>query len=402
MKSTTKWALAITASLISSNAFGDGTLCTVNDTSGTPLNVRETAPNGKVIGYYWNGAKVRVLDIQSFASIGQTKAWAQLGDNSGGEVGWVYYPYLSCPPSSLPKTFETAAPILSPLPEGTNPTQPPPVKDSNGRMFEKIFSFPMYDNVYGITILGRLPKDEKTSDDFKKVALTALNDGKLIGSVFLYSPGGNTYEARKIAEQIRVLRAQTWTPFLATDDKTRICQLNPKVTDDGQIIDGSIGRLTYVAETGGGDRRCECASACFWMWSGGVGRNGAVVGVHRFGHWEYKDKFAWFTNEEARKWYNSLDKDDPLWLRGMEVPDIIIQHNITTPFYGMRYLTREEIIQMNNFPPFLQELIYARCGPEPGAQASYVDKVKSRTCRKGILKEEYSLGAKDYLLKYGK
>ena len=133
MKSTTKWALAITASLISSNAFGDGTLCTVNDTSGTPLNVRETAPNGKVIGYYWNGAKVRVLDIQSFASVGQTKAWARLGDNSGGEVGWVYYPYLSCPPSSLPKTIETAAPILSPLPEGTTPTQPPPIEWSDVR-----------------------------------------------------------------------------------------------------------------------------------------------------------------------------------------------------------------------------------------------------------------------------
>ena len=109
MKSTTKWALAITASLISSNAFGDGTLCTVNDTSGTPLNVRETAPNGKVIGYYWNGAKVRVLDIQSFASIGQTKAWAQLGDNSGGEVGWVYYPYLSC---HLPHCLKLLKPLL--------------------------------------------------------------------------------------------------------------------------------------------------------------------------------------------------------------------------------------------------------------------------------------------------
>jgi hypothetical protein len=137
------------------------------------------------------------------------------------------------------------------------------------------------------------------------------------------------------------------------------------------------------------------------MWSGGVGRNGAVVGVHRFGHWEYKDKFAWFTTEEARRWYESLDKEDPAWLRTMDVPENIVQLNITTPFYKMRYLTKEEIDQMNNFPPFLQELVYARCGPDPGPQASSAEKVKSRICRKEIFKEEYRIGAKDYLLRYG-
>lgn len=394
MKSLVKWALASTA-LISSNAMADTTLCTVNDTSGSPLHVRATAPNGRVIGTYWNGAKVKVLEIQSFESFGQAKPWARLGNNSGGEVGWVYFPYLICPPSALPKTIQATAPTPPTLPTVTTPI------NSNSRNFDKIFSFPMYDNVVGITFLGGLPKDEKTSEDFKKVVVSNLRNGKLVGSVFTFSPGGNLYEAQQIGRQIRTLRARTWAPWIATDGKTRICQLNPKITDEGQMVDGSFGRLTYIEETREGDSRCECASACFSMWAGGIGRSGGVVGVHRFGHYEYKDKFAWFSTEEARKYYESLEKEEPAWFRSMNVPDNIIQLFVITPFYKMRYLTTDEIAQMNNFPPFLQELVHARCGPEPGPQADRSEKVKSRACLKEIVKEEYKIGAKEYLLAYG-
>jgi hypothetical protein len=398
MKSLMKWIMVSTA-MISTNAMAEETtLCTVNDTSGTDLNVRASAPNGRVVGRYWNGARVRVLDVQYFDSFGQQKPWAKLGDNSGGVLGWVYFPYLICPPSALPKSYQATAP--SPPPGPVTPPRPAVGFNSNDGQFDKIFSFPMYDNVYGITLLGDLPLNESTPDDFKKVVLSLLRDNKLVGSVFLYSPGGSSGSGQNIARQIRILRARTWAPLLATDGKTRICMLNPRIDDEGNFVKGSFGQLTYDKEENIGDNRCTCASACFSMWAGGTGRSGNVLGVHRYGHWEYKDKFAWFTTEEARQYYADLGAHKE-WFKTMGITDNVITLFETTPFYSIRWLTKEEINQQDNFPIFLQELIYARCGPEANPNASSAEKIKARACRKGIIIEEYKIGAREYLSKYG-
>src|SRR5262245_31866986 len=160
MKSLLKWVMVSTA-MISTTAMAETTLCTVNDTSGTDLNVRAAAPNGAVVGKYWNGAKVRVLEVRFFESFGQSKPWALLGNNTGGTVGWVYFPYIVCPPNVLESLN-----IPAPSPPSPNPTPSTPTDDyvnSNGKKFDKFFSYRMYDNVYGVTFLSDFPKDEKTS-----------------------------------------------------------------------------------------------------------------------------------------------------------------------------------------------------------------------------------------------
>jgi hypothetical protein len=400
MKSLMKWIMVSTA-MISTNAMAEETtLCTVNDTSGTDLNVRASAPNGPVVGKYWNGAKVRVLEVRFFESFGQSKPWALLANNTGGTVGWVYFPYIMCPRNVLASLNILAPPPPSPNPApSTTPSVPGIYVNSNDKKFDKIFSYKMYDNVYGITFLGGFPKDEKTSEMFKEKVLALLRDGKLISTIQLYSPGGNSGEAMKIAEQIRTLRARAKSPWVAPDGATRICQLDPKITDEGKTQDGPLGRLVYNPDTGEGDSRCECASACTLAWAGGVGREGGVIGVHRYGHWE-PDKFAWYSTEEAQRYYERVVEYEK-WLRTMGASDSFIKLVKATPNFKVRYLTKSELEEMNNFPPFLEELMHARCGDSPDTSASEVEKVKFRGCRKDIIKEDYKNGAKDYLAKYG-
>jgi hypothetical protein len=66
--------------------------CMVTDPTGTPLNVRES-PNGAMKGTLINGKQVQPL---RFASAANGKPWAYVSDATGREIGWVFFPYLTC------------------------------------------------------------------------------------------------------------------------------------------------------------------------------------------------------------------------------------------------------------------------------------------------------------------
>jgi hypothetical protein len=66
--------------------------CTVNDPTGTPLNVRAT-PNGKIVGTLTNGTVLTVTD--SFPSNGKTWAYVTTYDDHR-PVGWVFRDFLDC------------------------------------------------------------------------------------------------------------------------------------------------------------------------------------------------------------------------------------------------------------------------------------------------------------------
>jgi hypothetical protein len=66
--------------------------CMVTDPTGTPLNVRES-PNGAMKGTLINGKQVQPL---RFASAANGKPWAYVSDAMGREIGWVFFPYLTC------------------------------------------------------------------------------------------------------------------------------------------------------------------------------------------------------------------------------------------------------------------------------------------------------------------
>jgi hypothetical protein len=68
------------------------TECVVNNPSGRPMNVRET-PNGAKKDSISNHAHVRPV---RFASAADGKPWAYVSDVTGREIGWVFFPYLTC------------------------------------------------------------------------------------------------------------------------------------------------------------------------------------------------------------------------------------------------------------------------------------------------------------------
>src|SRR5262249_17401643 len=166
------------ASAIRSDA--DNT-CRVDDPTSTALNLRKTAPNGRIIDTLRNGTVVRVLEVAFF----QGKGWARLGDRDRMEIGWVYRDYLDCQPTAQPSTV------------------PSPNNSQRPRQFDKIFGYTMYDNVVGITFLG--PVETGDADLFKRSVLSYLRTGRIVGNVNIYSQGGSTDEAMKIGEQIRLL-----------------------------------------------------------------------------------------------------------------------------------------------------------------------------------------------------
>ena len=68
--------------------------CVVNDTSGTPLNVRAT-PGGRIVNKLKNGTKVIVVN----AVAGDGPSWMQVSVVRRGKrivLGWVVERYLSC------------------------------------------------------------------------------------------------------------------------------------------------------------------------------------------------------------------------------------------------------------------------------------------------------------------
>ena len=66
--------------------------CVVTNPSGRPMNVRET-PNGVIKSIVRNGAHIKSLRLASAAN---DKPWAYVADQSGREIGWVFFPYLTC------------------------------------------------------------------------------------------------------------------------------------------------------------------------------------------------------------------------------------------------------------------------------------------------------------------
>lgn len=67
--------------------------CTVNDPTGTPLNVR-SKPNGAILASLHNGAPVNLWELVYV----RDKPWARVTTVGPGKSGWVLSQYLKCQP----------------------------------------------------------------------------------------------------------------------------------------------------------------------------------------------------------------------------------------------------------------------------------------------------------------
>ena len=49
-------------------------------------------PNGPIMRTLTNGFRIRIRRI----AVSSGKTWVYVADNSGGDIGWVFRPYVTC------------------------------------------------------------------------------------------------------------------------------------------------------------------------------------------------------------------------------------------------------------------------------------------------------------------
>lgn len=241
-----------------------------------------------------------------------------------------------------------------------------------------------YVNLWGRIIKG----DDK---NFRTLVLPYVQAGYLLYQVNIFSRGGNVQAAMRIADQIRTLNARTQAP---TNVQGRVeCHFAER--------DGT--RFTERVLTGGGSLGydwCDCASACFDIWSSGLMRLGNHIGIHRFRYEE--DYYGALTAEKARATYVEEQKRQEEYFRKLGVPSSIIDKMFAVSSASIYYLSPAEV-QLMQATPYLEELVFARCSRGDGKTTSQGDsrvhpyEARDKRCFNAVLKEFMREGVKNYL-----
>jgi len=179
--------------------------------------------------------------------------------------------------------------------------------------------------------------------------LQLLAKGDWISLVYLFSPGGDAATAMRIGEQVRVLKATTVAPTrFDRPAGVRAC-MSPAFP---------AKPLHFNERTHKGDHRCDCSSACVLIWAAGYGQQGNVIGVHR-PHFDPR-LYASLSPAAARAQYEQAEAEVESHLRRMNFPDTLIRIMYATSSQDIGYLSKSEMSQVGELPPYLQELVIAR------------------------------------------
>ena len=180
------------------------------------------------------------------------------------------------------------------------------------------------------------------SGDYDKfLALIKENKGT-VGTVNLFSSGGEFYEAMKIGQAMRTLELASQVPQLSQSGEA-VCSV------------GGLGPSPKDA------KNCICASACFFIHIGAAHRGGTYLAVHR----PYLDpaKFKDLTEAEAQKKFVALQEKAREYMAEMGVPKHIQEDVLGTP--SDKILLLDEKTVKTYFwgkAPYLQEWFVAKCG----------------------------------------
>ena len=209
-------------------------------------------------------------------------------------------------------------------------------------------------NDCSLMILGPIKKGDE--EKFRRIVVAALKTRcTWVYQVRVYSTGGDLQAAIRIGEQVRTLHANTWAPQYGRPGSPYpkrqwwCAYFGPQNTGHTAV---------YNIRRNKGDPRCNCASACFFIWAGGTLRLGNVLGVHR----PYFDPsyYSHLTFTQARQKYNTLMTYARRYLERMNVPQSIITTMFSTDSISVRYLTQREVDLMRG-RPFEQEYFLAKC-----------------------------------------
>jgi hypothetical protein len=199
-----------------------------------------------------------------------------------------------------------------------------------------------YGQDYSIILTGPIVDGDESK--FKNLAVSELKKGHFIYEVRLFSHGGSTNTALNIGRQIRLLGSVASAP-------RRV---------DGQAICSYKGFQIANSDNGSS---CDCASACSLIWTGGNGRVGAVVGLHRprFEDWSFKK----IDVAQAEAQYKIVEEDIKKYLSEMGAPDWAFHRMFSTSSADIYYLNASELNAFENDNSALDELWVAKCGKIP-------------------------------------
>jgi hypothetical protein len=251
----------------------------------------------------------------------------------------------------------------------------------------------IYVNMWGDIRAG---DDEK----FHALILPYLRTGHIVFQVNIFSQGGDVQAAMNLGHRIRILQTRTVTAY----NEAKIIDNQKVLTNDALC--------TFQEESGGGigikfvrgQSWCSCESACFLVWGSGMTRQGGRIGIHRF-YWKGQE-FGNLPAQKARELYESRQTVFRDYVKEMNVPATIIDRLFATDSHNMYFLSWPEI-QLLDSTPFLEEMVYSKCGKSKHIHMSAENNWTSTEdpqhvyCYRGILKQLMREGAQNYLQSAG-
>jgi len=201
---------------------------------------------------------------------------------------------------------------------------------------------------------------EIKSGDFEIfIQIVKENQGKVSG-VYIFSPGGDFYEAMKIGRAMRALELSSHVPM-------RNPSGHPSCRDD------RFG----VTPSPKNPKNCTCASAGFFIHIGGIHRGGTYLAVHR--PFFEKGKFGSLSQAEAKKEFEKLQQSSRAYMKEMGVPRHIQEDVLGTP--SDKILVLDEKTVKTHFwleLPYRHEWIKNRCSILSGKEKQQLEIYSNR------------------------
>ena len=249
-----------------------------------------------------------------------------------------------------------------------------------------------------LTLRGPIERGDDLK--FRDLVLPHLRKNIFIFQVSIFSPGGDVAAAMALGEQIRTLQTRTVSPYYEA-----VIRNNQKIaTGKTSCTTWEWKHNALLQRVEVGKSWCECASACFLVWSSGAVREGGRMGIHRL-YWPGTE-FGNLPPSEARIRYQQAQETFTAYLKNQDVPQSIIDRLFATDSRSMYYLTWPEM-QLMQSTPYVEEMTYSRCGRSKTEHMSAKNNWTLRQdhkhveCYRSILKQILQDGARDYLAKYG-
>lgn len=186
------------------------------------------------------------------------------------------------------------------------------------------------------------------------------NQGK-ISTVYVFSPGGDYYEAMKIGRAMRALELASQVPMRNPSGR-------PVCDNDG------------FSPTPKDPNNCTCASAGFFIHIGAIHRGGTYLAVHR--PYFKKGKFGELSQVDAQKAFNALQESARAYMEEMGVPKHIQEDVLGTP--SERALVLDEKTVKTYFwqeIPYRHEWIRNRCSKLSDSERQRVENYSRRLLR---------------------